>query len=962
MTGSDLADHIVKYQKGETHDSYIRTFRGSPGRAAPVAALQKHRIRQHLSQAVSPGPDAAVADRSREPERTRQTLSETTIRGTARTTKANTMSDENASKISVTKSILFKITAIFGVVTTLILVPLILFEFQTATNKAEKVLTDSAAEVTSQASREVSMLLQMRDKVSIADALAAVRGKTDETLVTITVFDRAGILLAVDGPQNSTLNNQAQKALNSGETSVSADGLLVVVPIKGMGDGPLNGVVATAWTTAPLRASVQETALQSFLIALLMFTLGTLLTVWLVRRMVTRPLIGVSSAMQDISASQFDTNVPALDRTDEVGVIAKTLDMFRKDLASGDQARRESAFKGAAFETTSAAMMIANIDFEITDMNQATTELMTENQEKLSKIVADFDVNRLVGRSIDIFHRDPARIRRLLENTNNLPHTAEIRIENSYFSLNVNAVRNRRGHHIGYLLEWKDVTEVRTGMALINALDNAQCKAEFDLNGIALKVNDNFSALVGIRAAAIAGKNKDQLFSFARETGTGNRNIWNRVLKGETVSGTFAVPGTGSTPHLIEGTFSPVNNSAGAPFGVILLAKDVTREHEARAAAEEERFASQAAQADVVETLRRSLKSLSTGDLTATIDTRFEADYESLRRDFNSAITHLRDAMSSVVDNADMIRSEASEISGAADDLSKRTERQASTLEETATALDELTSSVRSAADGAGLASKMVSQAKSNAEEGGQVVQQAVQAMGQIETSSSQISRITSVIDDIAFQTNLLALNAGVEAARAGDAGRGFAVVASEVRALAQRSSDAAREINDLIAKSGTHVQSGVSLVDATGKALAGIVTSVTEVASHVEEIAVSAQQQSSGLAEINAAVNQLDQVTQQNAAMFEETTAASHALTREAESLGTTVGQFNTGNVATATPKPTALPVAKAKAKPAPRAVTPAKTAAPIAPPAQAAAPKLAVNQSPPAPANANSGGWEDF
>jgi methyl-accepting chemotaxis protein len=868
------------------------------------------------------------------------------------------MSDSNASKISVTKSILFKITAIFGAVTALILVPLILFQFQAAKTTAEKVLTDRAAEVTSQGSREVSMLLQMRDKDAIADALIAVREKTGETLVTITVFDRAGILLAVDGAQSSALTNMAQKALNTGETTVSADGLQLVVPIRRMGDSPLDGVIATAWTTAPLRASLQETAMQSFLIALTMFVLGTILTVWLVRRMVTLPLIGVSGAMLDISASRFDTEVPALERKDEVGVIAKTLDMFRKDLADGDQARRESAFKGAAFETTSAAMMIANIDFDITDMNQATTDLMTENQDKLSKIVSGFDVDNLVGRSIDIFHKDPARIRRLLENTDNLPHSAEIRIENSYFSLNVNAVRNNRGHHIGYLLEWKDVTEVRTAMALIDALDTAQCKAEFDLNGVASKVNDNFSALVGTNAKAIMGKSKDQLISFDHT----NNTAWDRVLKGETVSGTFAVPGTGSTPHLIDGTFSPVNNSAGEPFGVILLAKDVTREREALAAAEEERIASQAAQADVVETLRRSLKSLSNGDLTATIDTKFEADYESLRMDFNSAITHLRDAMSSVVDNAEMIRGEASEISGAADDLSKRTERQASTLEETATALDELTSSVRSAADGAGLASKMVSEAKANAEDGGRVVQQAVQAMGEIETSSSQISRITSVIDDIAFQTNLLALNAGVEAARAGDAGRGFAVVASEVRALAQRSSDAAREINDLIAKSGTHVQSGVNLVDATGTALAGIVTSVTEIASHVEEIAVSAQQQSSGLAEINAAVNQLDQVTQQNAAMFEETTAASHALTREAESLGRTMARFETGNIATAVPQATALPTRKPQVKAAPRAKTPAASPAASLAPAPAAPPKIAVNQSAPVPASANSGGWENF
>jgi methyl-accepting chemotaxis protein len=176
------------------------------------------------------------------------------------------------------------------------------------------------------------------------------------------------------------------------------------------------------------------------------------------------------------------------------------------------------------------------------------------------------------------------------------------------------------------------------------------------------------------------------------------------------------------------------------------------------------------------------------------------------------------------------------------------------------------------------------------------VVREAVDAMGEIQTSSGQISRIISVIDDIAFQTNLLALNAGVEAARAGEAGRGFAVVASEVRALAQRSSDAAREINDLISESGKHVSRGVDLVGQSGEALNQIVDSVSNISVHVSEIAISANEQSSGLAEINKSVNQLDQVTQQNAAMFEETTAASHALTKEAETLSNTMSRFKAG------------------------------------------------------------------
>ncbi|MDP2213533.1 methyl-accepting chemotaxis protein [Phenylobacterium sp.] len=317
------------------------------------------------------------------------------------------------------------------------------------------------------------------------------------------------------------------------------------------------------------------------------------------------------------------------------------------------------------------------------------------------------------------------------------------------------------------------------------------------------------------------------------------------------------------------------------------------REAAMRDQVEQERAATQAAQAAVVQALATGLSRLSDGDLTSRLTDPFTSEYEQLRADFNGAVAKLRDAMGVISANVTQISSGADEIAGASDDLARRTEQQAASLEETAAALDEITATVRKSAEGAGHARTAVLTARSGAGEGGKVVEQAIAAMGGIEKSSAEITQIIGVIDEIAFQTNLLALNAGVEAARAGDAGRGFAVVASEVRALAQRSADAAKEIKTLISTSTQQVGAGVDLVGRTGAALRQIVVQVEQIDALVGEIAASAQEQAVGLNEVNDAVNRMDQVTQQNAAMVEQATAASHALRGEAAELSRLVGEF---------------------------------------------------------------------
>ncbi|HWA01236.1 MAG TPA: methyl-accepting chemotaxis protein, partial [Caulobacterales bacterium] len=338
--------------------------------------------------------------------------------------------------------------------------------------------------------------------------------------------------------------------------------------------------------------------------------------------------------------------------------------------------------------------------------------------------------------------------------------------------------------------------------------------------------------------------------------------------------------------------------------------------------------AAQQQQALVVESLSLGLEALSKGDLTRKIDADFAPEYRKVRDDFNAAVTQLQEAMATIVANVHGIRTGASEISQAADDLSRRTEQQAASLEETAAALDEITATVRKTAEGATLANQVVAEARGQAEKSGEVVRETVSAMSAIEDSSKRISQIIGVIDEIAFQTNLLALNAGVEAARAGEAGRGFAVVASEVRALAQRSSEAAKEIKTLILASSRHVESGVDLVNRTGEALQEIVARVEQITGLVSEISASTQEQSSGLGQVNTAVNQMDQVTQQNAAMVEQSTAASHSLASEAGELAALVSHFSIGdNVAQLRPARAPAPQRAAPPQRCERAPAPAPT-----------------------------------
>ena len=372
---------------------------------------------------------------------------------------------------------------------------------------------------------------------------------------------------------------------------------------------------------------------------------------------------------------------------------------------------------------------------------------------------------------------------------------------------------------------------------------------------------------------------------------------------------------------------------------------------EERKKAENERASSLAVQQRVVASLADGLSELSQGNLTYRLSGDFPGEYAKLKADFNSAIASLEETIVTLSTSADTIGTGSHEISDSASDLSQRTERQAASLEETAAALDELTSQINASAENARQAAQSVSTADADTAKSGEIVRKAITAMTGIEQSSHEVNRIIGVIDEIAFQTNLLALNAGVEAARAGEAGKGFAVVAQEVRELAQRSATAAKEIKTLINTSTTQVSEGVDLVGQTGSALESIAAQVRQINVTIQEISSSAAEQSVGLKEINAAVNEMDHVTQQNAAMVEEATAASQSLSDEARSLLALVSKFSTSGKA-------GSPVAERARQAAEPARAPSRPSAPrpAASAAQSRVPQVSGNTA------LAVEGWEEF
>jgi len=414
--------------------------------------------------------------------------------------------------------------------------------------------------------------------------------------------------------------------------------------------------------------------------------------------------------------------------------------------------------------------------------------------------------------------------------------------------------------------------------AKLAAISRVQGVIEFKPDGEVIDANDNFLALLGYELAEIKGRHHRLFVDGAYAQSVAYSELWQKLNAGEFVSGEFQRFGKSGEPVWIQASYNPIFDHDGKVTSIVKFATDVTGR--VRAVAE----------------VAEGLKELAANNLVHRLSRPFDPAFEGLRADYNASLDGLQATMSRVVAGAKTMSVGNQDIAASTDGMSRRIEQQAASLEETAAALDQITATVKQSAEGAFQAAVAASGARAGTALSGKVVRETAAVMSEISDSSKKITLIISVMDEISFQTNLLALNAGVEAARAGDAGRGFAVVAQEVRALAQRSATAAREINALIASSSGEVARGVKLVSETVSALDGVTEKVDQIDSLLSAMAIGAREQATGLGEVNIAVNHMDQMTQQNAAMIEQATHAASRLKAEAAELASLMTQFSIG------------------------------------------------------------------
>lgn len=587
----------------------------------------------------------------------------------------------------------------------------------------------------------------------------------------------------------------------------------------------------------------------------------------------------------------------------------------------------------SALDVCQANVMMADANLNIIYMNHSLEQMLRINESEIQKHLSEFKVDRLIGTNVDIFHKKPSHQRNLLADLKT-PFNTKIKLGFLTFDLIATPVFNEEKQRLGTVVEWRDMTEELARRAEERVIHNENLRIRDALNNIdtCVMIADDKNNIIFLNKAVNMMLQQAEAdirktfpdFSAANLLGRNmdvfHKNPAHQRALIERLSQPYV-----STIKISNRTFrltaNPIVNDEGKRLGTVVEWKDRTAEVEAESdiarivegavqgnfaerisekgktdfmltlakGLNEMTIASESALADI----NRVLSSVANGDLTERITETYHGAFNDLKNSCNQTAENLSSMLGEIKYAAETINTASNEISQGNTDLSSRTEQQASSLEETASSMEELTGTVRQNSDNAKQANLLAARASEVAVSGGSIIDDVVKTMASINESSQKIADIIGVIDGIAFQTNILALNAAVEAARAGEQGRGFAVVAAEVRTLAQRSANAAKDIKSLISDSVGKIRSGNELVDKSGSTMKEVVTAIKRVNDIMSEIAAASLEQASGIDEINKAINQMDEMTQQNAALVEQAAAAAESLMSQAEQLNDHVSMF---------------------------------------------------------------------
>lgn len=653
--------------------------------------------------------------------------------------------------------------------------------------------------------------------------LAVLMGKVSSLLTGVehdidTVIEQNASMEVVLAEKKQSVSADVKRFMKSVKNLINGDQYVTGEMLFDQGTAAIKQVSSLYNVTAPNLQMLLEARIDGFkkslytsLVSITILILVVSFIAYLLIRYIKQKLNIISNTFYRLTDGHFRNKLD-LKGNDELGAMLRSLQGMQVKMNVELAEARQQAIDGAriqqALDRVESCVMVANKNLEIIYMNETVLEMFKNAEEEIKKQLPNFKADELLGSNIDVFHKNPAHQRGMLEKLNTT-FRSTLNIGGRDFDIVANPVNTENGDRVGIVVEWRDRTHE-------------------------VKIENEIGAIV----EAVKSGELSQRIELADKEG-----FFEKMSVG-----------INELTDVIENVFSDVSSS---------------------------------------------MQAMSQGDLSNKIERDYQGVYLDCKNSINGSIDKINEIVGQITESADFINTSSQEIASGNNNLSQRAEQQASSLEETASSMEELTSTVKNNADNAQQANQVASTAKQLAEQGGTVVKSAVQAMQEINQSSNKIAEIIGVIDEIAFQTNLLALNASVEAARAGEHGRGFSVVATEVRNLAQRSATAARESKDLIQNSVQKVRTGTEFVNETGQSLNEIVTGVKKVGDIVAEIAAASVEQSQGIEQVNQAVSQMDEITQQNAALAEQASAASVSMSSQAKTMNQLLAFFQTTEIA---------------------------------------------------------------